>query len=640
MPSAKEMLARKTGDEERWGLSQYSDEKDDLDISLVTLPMTVVSTKQKIDIAKKVLDGEINETIEGASTVTLTLHDPEGELTDSGIFGVERKDGRIDMRACDIRVNKYWFRLAALSRGETDLTLTFEDRNVKYMRGKKGPKKAARSKVTRAEFIYALIREISKVRIPFYCPELHIKQPIGKQSQAEAKEVKDRERKKGLDPDASLKVFYLPNTHKDTNADQLKLGEKALDVADSQSAGQRATLALMAALMIEGSMENPKGGDDTSVGPLQLLDTHYGGNVSKRRDLARVVSDFLNTGFTGRGGAIKLAKDHPGWTVGQIAQAVQGSAHPERYDLAAKDAKAWIEAYQGGGGLGAKRYKKYEFKIDKEDNYWTGAQKLAEEVKWRLFSVRGWFYFIAEEDLLASQPRYVVSRSTPGVQSITWNNDDSKPVNEGVITANIRRFGVPPGTVLRVTGEGNGNGRWIVSGIRRGIFSTVGTITIKRLTPSEPEPRPELAAESSDSDNTGGEGSVGRFMEVAERITKKHYAYVWGGGHSNTDIDHPSGGGYDCSGGICANLKEAGMAPSSWGKGAVTSGVIADSYGEPGEGKTLTIWANKGHVFAIAVVNGKKVHIGTGRWGGQGGYEIQDRLHPTAGYTPRHWKGT
>lgn len=66
-----------------------------------------------------------------------------------------------------------------------------------------------------------------------------------------------------------------------------------------------------------------------------------------------------------------------------------------------------------------------------------------------------------------------------------------------------------------------------------------------------------------------------------------HLPYIWGGGHQ-TFIDT----GYDCSGSLSFVLAAAGLLNHT-----ETSGQL-ESYGDPGPGKWITIFANAGHTFA------------------------------------------
>jgi len=80
--------------------------------------------------------------------------------------------------------------------------------------------------------------------------------------------------------------------------------------------------------------------------------------------------------------------------------------------------------------------------------------------------------------------------------------------------------------------------------------------------------------------------AVKRLIRAGNRIA--HKPYVWGGGHGNWDAP-----GYDCSGSLGYVLHAAGVLDT-----AVTSGALA-SYGRPGRGKWVTIYANGGHTYMV-----------------------------------------
>lgn len=64
--------------------------------------------------------------------------------------------------------------------------------------------------------------------------------------------------------------------------------------------------------------------------------------------------------------------------------------------------------------------------------------------------------------------------------------------------------------------------------------------------------------------------------------------YLWGGGHESFRSK-----GYDCSGAVSYALAGAGLL-----RAPMTSGQFM-SYGIPGKGRWLTIYANSGHVYAV-----------------------------------------
>jgi hypothetical protein len=66
--------------------------------------------------------------------------------------------------------------------------------------------------------------------------------------------------------------------------------------------------------------------------------------------------------------------------------------------------------------------------------------------------------------------------------------------------------------------------------------------------------------------------------------------YVWGGGHNRKF----KGRGYDCSGAVSYVVHAAGMLRSP-----LTSGGFAHSWGAPGIGQWITVYANKTHAYAV-----------------------------------------
>lgn len=80
--------------------------------------------------------------------------------------------------------------------------------------------------------------------------------------------------------------------------------------------------------------------------------------------------------------------------------------------------------------------------------------------------------------------------------------------------------------------------------------------------------------------------AVKRAIWATNFLTRK--PYVWGGGHA-TFYDT----GYDCSGAVSFLLKHAGALSQPAGSTEFTR------FGNSGRGRWITIYARKGHVFAI-----------------------------------------
>ena len=99
--------------------------------------------------------------------------------------------------------------------------------------------------------------------------------------------------------------------------------------------------------------------------------------------------------------------------------------------------------------------------------------------------------------------------------------------------------------------------------------------------------------------------------------------YVYGGGHASFHAD-----GYDCSGSVSYALAAAGLVTSP-----LTSGAF-ESWGDPGPGRWITVYANAGHVWMeVAGWRFDTVALAEGgtRWS-RGGGEV-------SGYVVRHPPG-
>jgi hypothetical protein len=114
---------------------------------------------------------------------------------------------------------------------------------------------------------------------------------------------------------------------------------------------------------------------------------------------------------------------------------------------------------------------------------------------------------------------------------------------------------------------------------------------------------------------------VRRIIAAGSRIASKPYKY--GGGHGQWEDS-----GYDCSGSVSYALHGAGLVSRSY-----TSGEFM-SWGAPGRGRWVTIYASPGHVYMV--VNGRRFDT-TGR--DESGSRWQPQSRSAAGYVVRHPPG-
>jgi hypothetical protein len=119
----------------------------------------------------------------------------------------------------------------------------------------------------------------------------------------------------------------------------------------------------------------------------------------------------------------------------------------------------------------------------------------------------------------------------------------------------------------------------------------------------------------------GGLAIVRRVIRAGNRIARTPYKY--GGGHGSFEDS-----GYDCSGSVSYALHGGGLLSSPLDSSQL------ESYGAPGPGRWITIYANPGHAYMV--VRGR-------RFDTSGQYRTGSRWQPddrsSAGYTVRHPPG-
>ncbi len=113
---------------------------------------------------------------------------------------------------------------------------------------------------------------------------------------------------------------------------------------------------------------------------------------------------------------------------------------------------------------------------------------------------------------------------------------------------------------------------------------------------------------STSSAGGEGEGVVARVIAAANEIATR--PYVWGGGHGSFQSE-----GYDCSGSVSYALHGGGLLSSP------EDSTGLESYGEPGPGKYITIYANAEHAWMT--IDGRRFDTVAlaedgSRWGGSG----------------------
>jgi len=518
----------------------------------------------------------LTRSTEGSSLIELQIYDPELRWLEASLAS----------QTWDCELDGLWFRYVGTTKSGAMMTLKFEDREIALLRESLGPLKryahrGQPNELTLAEFICGLVEEVLP-RAPIVCPQLEEQQPIKTERQAKkaAKEA-GAKRGKGVGDTKGLKVKgQTPTAH------QTEVLETALRIAASEPCPFVCKVAVVAALI-----------DETDAGAVD------GGNVlealepyTRIRPTAEEISGFLFgepewTGVT----AVGYHKAHPEATFYEIAQAVQKSGAGEstngagNYGLFGDEARAWVEAFDGGPGESSgsvEHTKPRSFEVKAKggerggpEDFWAAIQRYAKAVNWRAFFCAGVFYYISEDELARGAVRLAIRREpghrTPvndAIEDVDFDANSRKPVSECTVTALTaassegRGWGVPPGAVATVAGYGpaslgpgdppakekqkeaissavkasthEGKGRYIAAKIAVPLLGHPAARKVQVTLRKATRPLPEAANETKTVANpTGsrslageGENGMGVYSGTAEDVVNEVIDYAHGHG--------------------------------------------------------------------------------------------------------------
>jgi peptidoglycan hydrolase CwlO-like protein len=163
----------------------------------------------------------------------------------------------------------------------------------------------------------------------------------------------------------------------------------------------------------------------------------------------------------------------------------------------------------------------------------------------------------------------------------------------------------------------------------RGVQSELTTLRARREKLAREAARAAAAAPSGIHVNTGGmaqpppgaPAAVAQVMAAGNAIATLPYLY--GGGHGSFQAN-----AYDCSGSVSYALAAAGLVTSPLDSTAF------ESWGEPGPGRWITVYANAGHAFMV-VAGWRFDTVALA----EGGTRWSRSMASTAGFVARHPAG-
>lgn len=497
--------------------------------TIPTGELKLVTKGRTFAFSDSIISGEVHRTIEGASTLKLTVSDYYGKIRNSGMLGAE----------VDIKLDGLWFRLVAVNKSGNDLDLTFESREVAILRTYKKKRVVGWQQMSRTRFVQILMNEAPATRqIPFICPELVKSPPKDEDERAVNREYGFAPRKSmyphGVTAAEGTTTGGSDNSPKNMKVkgatatpEQIANIETVLDVgvANVSEVNKHRRKILVCSIMTiiqESTARNlPRGkpGDynyissletDNPIGIFQQRETINGNRSSwpATGNVAKDAKGFFDV-------CIRNDAASPKQSYEDLCESVQRSGNPHGYGQWRNQAEKWVTAYGIAGWDAEETTDVGKFNLSneweqdaiefqftrgssktlpggrkgwKEEDTWTCMNRLAEEVNWRCFEVSGKVYFISEPKLFKSAPRAKISELSPGIDWIDFNYDVGKTNGQVTITGRAGLWAAPPGTVVEIMDNGPVNGRWIVTDINRGIFSPEATITCKKPRVKLPEP--------------------------------------------------------------------------------------------------------------------------------------------------------
>lgn len=472
----------------------------------------------KVNFAESITAGFIMRSMEGANFISITVHDGTRALIRSGIFGTSDNQ---TLPVLDVLVDGLWYRLAGFRKEGWELTLEFEDRWVFYLRTHKKPLSASRAHTTRAEFIGRMVREVKGLH--YFCPELHVKQPIEGQEGAvgytvdkktgkrkyKRQKKSERERRNEL-AGGLLSTTGLKMEGTELNKNQLEICEEVLDTGTEMGANRKVLISSIMCIMQESSIRNSPGHEGVDVGPFDQ-NVHDGWPATN--DVPTDAAAYFKV-------AIANDKSNPRYTLAELVQSVQHSgAGASYYAKHREDAEAIVKEYgeKGIGGHHERQVsKQYDFHRGPPDgptgeDSWEASQRLAKEVAWRRFVVGNTFYFVQDRDLIRRKPIDEFDEDTPGILEINGVIDAGIPVSECVVKCRATRWWAPPGSVIKLKNMGPFNGRWLVFKIKREIFNEETEVILHQPESAKPE--------RADEKVTVGKSGAGETLILGEHIS-------------------------------------------------------------------------------------------------------------------------
>jgi len=472
----------------------------------------------RYDIHNRITAAAVESTITGASTVKLSIHDPELRLLNSGLL----------QQRCRIRLGGYVFELVRVKKQGYVLALEFEDAVVAELRtaARSGYKTWKAGTISAVGAIRWFLSEKAKGAdgkmhdlpgVTLYAPV----DPGGGAGAAipqHSTSVAASNAAVARDPGLAhknVKVKGAAATSQQTQNINVVL--KTILAFSPRPTTAELVMAVMC-VTAETSAGNPSGGSGSSVGIFQQ--TPEGGYTGyDRTDIVRATQEFYK-----RLHKITTNPAYKGTPLYAMVQAVQGSGAGKASNGASNygpwegEAKNTVGLFLGpdaaryGLGVNApdllgknpasnKPHTFHRGSPHTPEDSWTAMQRIAREVNYRCFVVGEVLYFMGDRRLLAGEPRLSLNMGVDGVHKLDYDIDVGKRVSTVDLEVDTKAWSCPPGSVIDLHDLGPANGSWLVDTVSADLKKP-SLLTVKLTRPKVP------LKEAADPTPTSSTGSV------------------------------------------------------------------------------------------------------------------------------------
>src|SRR5215469_605113 len=508
-------------------------------------------------IAQAVTGGEIVETMDyAAGTLTFSVIDKQRTLIKgllsqwvsantpvlyTSVVGQRRQHKVVPAEWNEIycTFDGRDYALVQCNKNGDQFDLMFENRSIHELRRYTRPHVWYRDTYTRAEVIQWMCEEVKNYHVPFYAPELDIVQPIQSTKGLPTPKEVASHKLKGFSKKAKFTIKGHPAT-----SQQRSHISAVIRVGESMKATY---VEEVAALMQVIEISN------ANLIPLSATQQEFGGGeglfgfINPTGDMARDAHAYFTKARYWTKTIPGIASEDICYNI-MVADRGGGSA---AFDFTSAEFARWrgeaerilqVWGVTGhtGGSVTYTEYNRYAFKrgLDgKREDSWNCAVRLAKEVNWRVFSTDNIIWWVDDNDLRRAVPWDTISEATEGIDSIDWEIDSGKPLNEVTITAHLNRWQIPPGVPVTIEDSGPADCDWLVFEVRRPLNTDVAEITCHLTSPPLSEPAPTTQRVTIRGSRLGvpiavtGNSKVDAAYAKAVEINNKHYPYVYAGGH-------------------------------------------------------------------------------------------------------------